>query len=566
MIPMGDIDLRRQIRVNEYTGVAYSYPQRACVRRMHSAKARIDGQKSRVTVAMYQGDDAEEEWRQDIAKHMSLRHPNIVQICGAASSNGIHATLFNDDLIPLREVLDRHRASRVFTVYIYACCNQDFSEAYHYIYSAFQRGLSPGYTRWIRRSTGRLCTELTLTHDGLPIHLNSPEIPGPSRLHSVSTLSTEAITTFIDSLTLEQYHSICAGNLRQYEYFDLSPSTTVNLRAVFHCPSHPLEDSVEIAFLPSAEAGWPGNWTISRGGTGEVMPNGWTRFQSGNVFNNTLPIYFSVYRPSYWDTWLSQANHIFRHLHIMSNFEDYVIVDNILFNLNILPITGEPPEAFLFLCPPEGCRTSPSSFRWPACPAYWSLDPSGVHRLSPEDATQLGFPPIEFSIKGFGCSWDTSVYEGLRQFHQAKGFDPFNQDVARHLRRPLWQLSSQRDAPWACGDEDFDADIDSDCNSAYIDNDELEYPLTSACDASDVDTESSHSQETVHETVSRNANCKNDASESTVDEDVAGQLDRPLYHLTSHGHAHVGGVEGWDGLLVESPYFISPYVLYDTPV
>ncbi|KAF7340653.1 hypothetical protein MSAN_02137300 [Mycena sanguinolenta] len=124
MIPMGDIDLRDQIRVDDHRAVA------------------IDGQKSRVTVAIYQGNDAEEEWRNDLAKYTSMRHPNIMQICGAASSNGIRATLFNDNLIPLQEVLDRHRDSHFSTVYIYACCNKDFLEVHNYIASEFHRGLS----------------------------------------------------------------------------------------------------------------------------------------------------------------------------------------------------------------------------------------------------------------------------------------------------------------------------------------------------------------------------------------------------------------------------------------
>ncbi|KAF7377049.1 hypothetical protein MSAN_00123000 [Mycena sanguinolenta] len=127
MIPMGDIDLRHQIRMDKCTDVAYSQHPRACVRRVHSAKARIDGRTKRVTVALYQGNDAEEEWHQDITKHMSLRHPNIIQICGAASSNGIHATLFNDDLIPLSHFLDLHRESHFTTIYIYRCCNSDFA-------------------------------------------------------------------------------------------------------------------------------------------------------------------------------------------------------------------------------------------------------------------------------------------------------------------------------------------------------------------------------------------------------------------------------------------------------
>ncbi|KAJ6462861.1 hypothetical protein C8R45DRAFT_1177636, partial [Mycena sanguinolenta] len=406
---------------------------------MHSAKARIDGQKSWVTVAMYQGDGAEE----DIAKYMSLRHPNIVQICGAASSNGVHATLFNDDLIPLQEVLDRHRGSHFSMVYVYACCvcnllvsdltchkNQDFAEAFNYLLSAFQREFySDDCTSWIRYSTGRLCTELTPANDSVWLDSFPFEALALSGIYSLSA-SAETITTLIDSLTLEQYHHICNWNLRQYRHFNLPASTTVNLGAVFHCSGDQLEDSVEIAFLPTL-APRISDWTISRGGTGEVMPNGWTRFQSGDVFNHTLSILFSIYTNR--ETWLSQANHIFRRLRIMANFEDYVCLYHIEFQLKIFRTTEDSPPGFLFLCPTEQFPSSPSAFRWPACPAYWSLDPSGVDRLGAEDATQLGFPPFELTTEAAGWSWDPSVYEGLRQFHEAKGFDPYSQDVARHL-------------------------------------------------------------------------------------------------------------------------------------
>ncbi|KAF7340629.1 hypothetical protein MSAN_02134800 [Mycena sanguinolenta] len=109
----------------------------------------------------------------------------------------------------------------------------------------------------------------------------------------------------------------------------------------------------------------------------------------------------------------------------------------------------DPPEGFLFLCPREDFQTSSSAFRWPTCPAYWSLDPSGADRLSRKDATQLGFPPFELATHAVGCFWGTSVYAGLRQFHQAKGFDPCAQDVAQHLGYPLYPLSSERDIPWA---------------------------------------------------------------------------------------------------------------------
>ncbi|KAJ6452822.1 hypothetical protein C8R45DRAFT_847556, partial [Mycena sanguinolenta] len=82
---------------------------------------------------------------------------------------------------------------------------------------------------------------------------------------------------------------------------------------------------------------------------------------------------------------------------------------------------------------------------------YWSLDPFGIDRLSSEDATRLGFPSFELTTNAVGSYWHASVYEGLRQFHQAKGFDPYSQDVARHLGRPLYQVFSQADAPFAYG-------------------------------------------------------------------------------------------------------------------
>ncbi|KAJ7654808.1 hypothetical protein B0H14DRAFT_2283941, partial [Mycena olivaceomarginata] len=71
---------------------------------------------------------------------------------------------------------------------------------------------------------------------------------------------------------------------------------------------------------------------------------------------------------------------------------------------------------------------------------YWALHPSGVERLSWEDAASLGFPRIGILEYAGGRSWDARVYEGLCQFHQAKGFDPDSQEVALHLGQPLYEL------------------------------------------------------------------------------------------------------------------------------
>jgi hypothetical protein len=59
MIPIGDIDLLEEIHLKKETGiVGRHHPERTRVRRVYSAK--IDGQKSGMTVAVYQGKGAEE--------------------------------------------------------------------------------------------------------------------------------------------------------------------------------------------------------------------------------------------------------------------------------------------------------------------------------------------------------------------------------------------------------------------------------------------------------------------------------------------------------------------------
>ncbi|KAJ7021995.1 hypothetical protein C8F04DRAFT_912788, partial [Mycena alexandri] len=98
------------------------------------------------------------------------------------------------------------------------------------------------------------------------------------------------------------------------------------------------------------------------------------------------------------------------------------------------------PPSYLFLCPRTDFQTGLLSFRWPDRPAYWSLDPSGADGLSTKEATQFGFPALQLTTQVWGRARDTSVYAGLRQFHQAKGFNPDSQDIARHLGQPLYTV------------------------------------------------------------------------------------------------------------------------------
>ncbi|KAF7337164.1 hypothetical protein MVEN_02154400 [Mycena venus] len=436
-IPLGDINLLHEIHVNYNSRIVNRHIQ-VPVRRVHSAQ--VEGRS--ITAVVYQGEGAEEDWRRDLEKHMSLWHPNIIQIYGTASARGKHATLYHDELIPFQHFRDLYRHSHFLTVYLYACSNLDYQEADNYFWSKFQQDLwSPGCTFWIRRSTGQLCIELIPNWNRADLDFNLAQDAVTHRIQGNYLLSasvTDALV--IDALTLETYYEICHYYLDHPRHISISTPIPVKPGSVIHYSSSSQpEDLTEIVSMPVPC--YIRHWRRPNSliGDGMKMKNGWTRFRSNNAFNARVMtcVYPQFCRGAFHDWWLAQANHVFSRLGITSNLEDYVLVNN------------DPPAGFLFLCPGDDFQTGPLSFRWPDCPAYWSLDPWGVDRLSMEEATQLGFPLIQQTTEVWGCHWDDRVYAGLRHFDQGKGFDPDSQDVARHLGYPLFKLSSKIGPPFA---------------------------------------------------------------------------------------------------------------------
>ncbi|KAJ7909912.1 hypothetical protein B0H13DRAFT_620457 [Mycena leptocephala] len=138
--------------------------------------------------------------------------------------------------------------------------------------------------------------------------------------------------------------------------------------------------------------------------------------------------------------WFSQANYTFSQLNITSDYDRYIFVNNLSVSI-ILQGPFEAiafPTAFLFVCGPTHLLSSDKTrFQHPSCSAYWSLDPSGVQRLTPQEASDLGLPLIHTSISVNGTAGDARVYTALRQFHHKKGFNPESQDIAKDLGLPL---------------------------------------------------------------------------------------------------------------------------------
>ncbi|KAJ6518460.1 hypothetical protein DFH09DRAFT_1331944 [Mycena vulgaris] len=79
-------------------------------------------------------------------------------------------------------------------------------------------------------------------------------------------------------------------------------------------------------------------------------------------------------------------------------------------------------------------------------------------------------------------SWEQIVYSGLREFQQAKGYDPHSQDVARELGYPLYQVSSSSELDGSFAhvqdlSEEDESEKDEELSTNDCPRDELRYPF-----------------------------------------------------------------------------------------
>ncbi|KAJ7826349.1 hypothetical protein B0H13DRAFT_2121132 [Mycena leptocephala] len=75
---------------------------------------------------------------------------------------------------------------------------------------------------------------------------------------------------------------------------------------------------------------------------------------------------------------------------------------------------------------------------------YWAFDPVGLNRLTHETVEDFGLPTVEFSTELWGGRWEERDYDLVHDFHVAKGFDPYTQDVAIAMGYPLIDIEEMR--------------------------------------------------------------------------------------------------------------------------
>ncbi|KAK7006278.1 hypothetical protein R3P38DRAFT_2555476 [Favolaschia claudopus] len=447
-----DINLQHEIYMDDsQADPFYSTRKRRgvrVVRRFHQAEVE---RRRGTTVVTYEGRNAEEEWRRDMAHYMEFRHSSFVQLYGAVHSRSIYAIIFYDaDLIPFKEFLNLYRDHPMLPCYIHAYVVSTSSKyVYHFTHHLDVHISKAGYTLLISRPSGRLCIDL-VGRD----YYRSAKIPYlAGRRSPIEILSSAAYRNLIiNSLTLEQYHQIWDAKLFILRFIVVSSSTTVCWGSVCSATvSEGPSELVAVASLPDVDVQPDDHWhsTIDFQPE-EHMHNGeFSSFESLRSEDLRVLFWFHVRGSGVsnkWlcQTWISQANHVFNRLGVKTNLNNYVVVDKVDFTVGLKPGTHAPKhqafKGYLFLCPTQDFQIGPGSFKWPDCPAYWSLDPLGGQQLSAEEAGKLGFPTIEISTDVWGISGDDAAYAGLSEFHQIKGFDPETQDVARHLGLALYQF------------------------------------------------------------------------------------------------------------------------------
>ncbi|KAJ7872591.1 hypothetical protein B0H13DRAFT_2059226 [Mycena leptocephala] len=469
-IPLGDVDLRNEIRLDE-CGVAQRRDGRTPVRRVYSA--HIEGRQSDVTVAVYEGENAEENWKREVTKYSGLRRwikcinqsPKSHSALWTVNSCGIYATVFHDELVPILRFIQEYRHSMIYTIYLYGYLTREFQDAENYLVAIFgptgSQSQISNSAAWIRRSTGRLCVEPSTTSAGRDGNPLGYPIGGVERLPHIpmSQHGPNSESIIISSLTLNQCHEICFWYLA-INYWSAPLHDAVRPGTIILS----LERMYEIAHIPNMmihDRGW--RWLGIRDDKQDkpiVMEDGWTRFDSSCAKHGPIG---RVLRPDLQNygpfCWHSQANYIFSQVSKMAPDENYFFVWWIRYMLSFSAIPDELPG------------TEDGKFCRPLqCPAYWSLDPAGIERLSPEVASTMGFPTLEWKSTVCRKAWDARIYAGLSQFHAAKGFDPNSQDVARALGHPLFELSRDPKVDLAHIEEISSEDLDSlssdlDCSS-----------------------------------------------------------------------------------------------------
>ncbi|KAJ7436333.1 hypothetical protein FB451DRAFT_1307514 [Mycena latifolia] len=439
--------------------------------------ARISGESSIMTVAKYE--DEQDKWQQDLALYSRVRHPNVWQLFGLCQAAGWQALIFYDELIPLGVYRQFHRpTSDLVWVCVEGMLFKQFkdSEQYYQWSVDHRKAMS---TICVRRDPVQLALSVpdgkgssALDPVDKPVHM---WYSGYYRFHHPDGFVVPLVgtcpyphlrETLIQRLGFKEfYHTLIApwgsteaipfGSQGHYHLGSILEDLDKN-----HSSGRPLPP---LGFVPHSFKVRIDDWStesqrkFDRTDKLNVEPRtSWKRitFAPGSFNQGLNPGRTSLVASIKLDppqvrilheAWLSQANTILPGKR-GNEGNRFGVIDMISYQLlfdtgfkHVLRNHGTTVESHLFLCPLH-LRTNDTRFSLGLAEAghyYWSMDPTGTTRLSPEDSDTLGLPRFRFEFRAWGTFWELYHYNAVREFHQAKGFDPDSLDVTQLLGLPV---------------------------------------------------------------------------------------------------------------------------------
>ncbi|KAF8156376.1 hypothetical protein K438DRAFT_350978 [Mycena galopus ATCC 62051] len=101
-------------------------------------------------------------------------------------------------------------------------------------------------------------------------------------------------------------------------------------------------------------------------------------------------------------------------------------------------------RAYLFPSPIRvRCQGPRTGIKFPGTDHfYWSLDPSGVPRMSQDECDRNGLLRWKFQFVPTGYLWHDYHYNAIREFSEVRGVDPYGNTVAQLVGLPLAQVES----------------------------------------------------------------------------------------------------------------------------
>ncbi|KAJ6595025.1 hypothetical protein DFH09DRAFT_1357794 [Mycena vulgaris] len=443
--------------------------------------ARISGEPSLMTVAKYEGDN--ERWKVDLEQHSRWRHPHVSQLFGISSMPGIQALIYYDELIPLRIYRQFHRPSSDL---VWGCIEgmlfKQFKESsqHHYWSTGDKKDRSLPATICVKRDPVRLCLAMPGLENGSAVpdlehNLSSwhtayfgHQKPAPETFTTISNILTATSVPTLKTLASHIDWTHCLSALLPVRYCERAPremQTKLFLGSVV-TEMGESEDLVPVAYIPNSGRIRIEDWVQKQCPDVIIHPEG-DGFQKRFTFSTGSFAASEISRSLCLDcsielegvdqhlvsmSWLSQANHCIggtiskggkRYRYgTIDTLRCLIALDTEL--QHMLRPEGTLREAHLFPCSisvrHQGPRIGldfPDADHW-----YWSLDPTGITRMTQDECDLIGLPRWKFDFVPTINAWHEYHYNAIREFSETRDFDPYSNDATRLLGLSLAEIES----------------------------------------------------------------------------------------------------------------------------